>query len=272
MQARDCEAVLFDLDGVLTDTASVHERAWARLFTDMFDAESARGKDVAPYTAEDYFAFIDGKPRSEGVRAMLASRHIDLPLGEPDDGSTVATIHGLGNRKNAMFLAELHDHGAKPYAGAAELLDWLDGQAIPKGVVSSSRNAEPVLRAAGLRHRVDLVVDGVVADDLGLAGKPAPDTYLCAAERLQATPRRTLVVEDATFGVEAGHRGGFWVVGVDRGAGRDALLRHGADAVVRDLCELLLHLKHRRRASQPVGDSDEPDESDCQPAQSDHRR
>jgi beta-phosphoglucomutase family hydrolase len=238
MKARDCTAVLFDLDGVLTDTASVHERAWGRLFTAVFEAEAARGATVAPYTTADYFAYIDGKPRTKGVRAMLASRGIDLPDGETDDDPDAHTVNGLGNRKNAMFLAELDEHGATTFQGATELLDWLDLRAIPKGVVSSSRNAEPVLRAAGMRHKVDIVVDGVVAMDLGIAGKPAPDTYLHAARQLHADAAHTVVVEDATSGVEAGRRGGFWVVGVDRGAGRDALLQHGADVVVTGLDEI----------------------------------
>jgi beta-phosphoglucomutase family hydrolase len=238
MKARDCTAVLFDLDGVLTDTASVHERAWGGLFTAVFEAEAACGATVAPYTTADYFGYIDGKPRTEGVRAVLASRGIDLPDGGPDDDPDAHTVNGLGNRKNAMFLAELDEHGARTFPGAGELLDWLDLRAIPKGVVSSSRNAESVLRAAGMRHMVDIVVDGVVAMDRGIAGKPAPDTYLHAARQLDANAAHTIVVEDATSGVEAGRRGGFWVIGVDRGAGRDALLQYGADVVVTELDEI----------------------------------
>lgn len=229
MKADDCAAVLFDLDGVLTDTASVHERAWGRLFTDVFHAEARRGAVVAPYTTADYFAHIDGKPRNEGVRAVCESRGL---------GFDEETIDELGNRKNAMFLTELDQNGARVFAGAVELLDWLESRAIPKAVVSSSRNAEPVLRVAGLRHKIDIVVDGVVALERGIKGKPAPDTYLYAAQQLGVEPGRAVVVEDAASGVESGRRGGFWVVGVDRGAGRDVLERHGADAVVTELDQI----------------------------------
>lgn len=227
MKIDDCAAVLFDLDGVLTDTASVHERAWARLFIDVFETTP---QTVNPYTTADYFTYIDGKPRNEGVRSVLESRAIAMDEREIDE---------LGNRKNAMFLAELEENGARVFPGAVDLLDWLESRAIPKAVVSSSRNADPVLRVAGLRHKIDIVVDGEVALDRGIKGKPAPDTYLYAAEMLGADPAETVVVEDAASGVEAGRRGGFWVVGVDRGAGRDVLLRHGADAVVTDLDQLL---------------------------------
>lgn len=222
MKATDCQAVLFDLDGVLTDTASVHERAWSRLFADALDG-------VAPYTPADYFTHIDGKPRNAGVRAVLESRGLDAAADHVEE---------LGSRKNAMFLAELDEHGARVFPGAVELLEWLDRRATPKAVVSSSRNAEAVLRAAGLRHLVDPVVDGNTALELGIAGKPAPDTYLHAARAVGADPARTAVVEDATSGVNSGRAGGFWVVGVDRGAGRDALLAAGADVVIRELDEM----------------------------------
>ena len=252
MRARDCSAVLFDLDGVLTDTASVHERAWGRLFTDVFDAAASRGEVVAPYATSDYFTYIDGKPRNEGVRAVLASRRIDLPDGAADDDPDAHTVNGLGNRKNAMFLAELEQNGATAYAGAVEVLDWLAGQSIPRAVVSSSRNAEPVLRAAGLRDRIDLVVDGLTAIELGIAGKPAPDTYLHAARRLDVAPPSAVVVEDAASGVDAGRRGAFWVVGVDRGAGRTNLLRQGADVVIDELDELFKADRFSASARRPL--------------------
>lgn len=149
---------------------------------------------------------------------------------------TPCTASAIG--KNEIFLAELERQGVDAFAGAAELLDWLERRAIPKAVVSSSNNADSVLRAVGLRHRIDLVVDGRTAAELGLAGKPAPDTYLFAAQQLSAAPERTVVVEDATSGVDAGRRGGFWVVGLDRGAGHAALLRHGANIVVDELDEV----------------------------------
>jgi HAD superfamily hydrolase (TIGR01509 family) len=231
-----CTAVLFDLDGVLTDTASVHERAWRRTFTAVFEAS-----DSARYTIADYFTYIDGKPRVEGVRAVLASRGIRLPEGGPDDDPGLNTLHGLGNRKNALFMAELTERGPRTFPGATELLDWLESHAVPKGVVSSSRNAEPVLRAGGLRDKVDVVVDGVVAAKLGLSGKPDPATYLYAAAALDSPPASTIVVEDATSGVEAGRRGGFQVIGLDRGAGREDLIRHGAHVVVNDLDAIFTH-------------------------------
>ncbi len=246
MRAHDCAAVLFDLDGVLTDTATVHERAWGRLFTDVFDAASRTGRNVEPYATSDYFNYIDGKPRNEGVRAALASRHIELRDGQPDDEPGAYTVNGLGNRKNAIFLAELDENGAKAYDGAVEILDWLAAQSVPRAVVSSSRNAEPVLRSAGLRDRIDLLVDGVTAQELGIAGKPAPDTYLLAARQLKTEPSRSVVVEDATSGVDAGRRGGFWVVGMDRGAGRDNLLACGADVVINELDELFAEDRNAR--------------------------
>lgn len=224
MKIGDCRAVLFDLDGVLTDTASVHERAWSRLFSEVLG-----NRDLAPYTSADYFTHIDGKPRNEGVRAVLESRGLAAPAD---------TVDELGNRKNAMFLTELRDDGAAVFPGAVTLRDWLDGCAIPKAVVSSSRNAEAVLRAAGLRHLIDLVVDGNTALELGIAGKPAPDTYLHAAQLLGVDPAGAVVVEDATSGVRSGRAGGFRVVGIDRGAGRAALLKFGADLVVDELDEI----------------------------------
>ena len=223
MKVGDLQAVLFDLDGVLTDTASVHERAWGRLFSDVLV------DPVAPYTTTDYFAHIDGKPRHEGVRAVLESRGLDAPADYVD---------ALGKRKNAMFLAELDEHGARVFPGAVALLNWLDHRATPKAVVSSSRNAEAVLRAAGLRQLIDLVVDGNTALARGIAGKPAPDTYLYAAHCLDADPARAVVVEDATSGTRSGRAGGFHVIGVDRGAGVQARLGAGADVVVDELDEV----------------------------------
>ena len=246
MRASRCDAVLFDLDGVLTDTSAVHERAWRRLFTDLFSSYTAMDAGITPYSSGDYFTYIDGKPRAAGVSAVLASRRIELPVGQPDDGPTSLTVYGLGNKKNEMFLRMLGDDGARAYPGATEVLEWLDDHAIPKGVVSSSRNAEVVLRATGLLDKIDTVVDGISASEIGLAGKPAPDTYLCAAERLSARPARTVVVEDASSGVQAGRAGGFWVVGIDRGAGRQELLRNGADVVIDELCELFANDRMRQ--------------------------
>lgn len=227
--------LLFDLDGVLTPTAEVHMRAWGRMFTEFLATHGA----VAPYTDADYFAHIDGKPRLDGVRHLLASRGIVLPEGEPGDDPGVATVSALGNRKNAAFTAELADAGVTPYPGSVRFLDAAIAAGLAVAVVSSSRNAEPVLRAAGLRDRFEVVVDGRVAADVGLPGKPAPDTYLEGARRLGRGPAECAVIEDAHSGVQAGRAGGFGlVVGVDRGAGRLDLLASGADLVVDDLDEL----------------------------------
>jgi beta-phosphoglucomutase family hydrolase len=234
----DQRALLFDLDGVLTPTADVHMRAWSRLFTPYL---AARG--VAPYTEQDYFAYIDGKPRYDGVRSLLDSRGIDLPQGTPDDAPEADTVCGLGNRKNAEFTAELTEHGVEPYPGSLRFLVAAIDAGLSVAVVSSSANATQVLRTAGILDRFPVIVDGLVARADGLAGKPAPDTYLDAASRFGLTPAECVVVEDATSGVEAGRNGAFGlVIGVDRGAGADALREHGADVVVRDLDELVAEL------------------------------
>jgi beta-phosphoglucomutase family hydrolase len=238
MRPADCDAVLFDLDGVLTDTAAVHETAWAALFAELFDNPAIEMTQHQPYSIVDYFTYIDGKPRNEGVKAVLSSRGIELPLGGPADDPDALTVNGLGNRKNRAFLAAIEAAGARAYPGSVEILDWLAAQNIPRAVVSSSRNAEAVLRAAGLRDRIDVVLDGNSAAGLRLAGKPAPDTYLRAAEQLSAAPSRTVVVEDAVSGVAAGHAGGFWVIGIDRGVGRQNLLDHGANTVIVELDEV----------------------------------
>ena len=239
MRLSNCDAVLFDLDGVLTETAVVHERAWARMFTEFLDSHRTAQGRVAEYTDADYFAYIDGKPRYEGVRSVLASRGIDLPDGTTEDEPGNRTVAALGNRKNEIFAAILRDEGVVAYPGSVALLDWLDNHRIPMAVVSSSRNAPEVLLAAGLRHRFDIIVDGTLAAAQGLAGKPAPDTYIHAAALLGVAARKTVVVEDAISGVQAGRAGGFWVVGVDRGAGRGNLIDNGADVVVEDLIELV---------------------------------
>ena len=228
-------AVLFDLDGVLTPTAEVHMRAWGRMFGDFLASRSA-----AVYADTDYYAHIDGKPRLDGVRAMLASRGIELPEGTTDDDPRLETVAGLGNRKNAAFTAELAERGVTPYPGSVRFLEAAIAAGVEVAVVSSSRNAEPVLRAAGLRDRFAVVVDGAVAAAAGLAGKPAPDTYLHAARLLGRTAPECAVVEDAHSGVQAGHAGAFGlVVGVDRGAGALELLASGADLVVDDLADLI---------------------------------
>jgi beta-phosphoglucomutase family hydrolase len=233
----DYDAVLFDLDGVLTPTADVHMRAWERLFRDYL---ASAHPEVPGYTTQDYFAHIDGKPRYDGVRSMLASRGIELAEGTPEDDPSQDTVSGLGNRKNAVFAQILHDEGVQPYAGSVRLLDALAARGTKVAVVSSSRNAPAVLEAAGLSDRFEVVVDGSVAARESLQGKPSPETFLYAAQLLGVPKERAVVVEDALSGVAAGRAGDFGlVVGVDRGAGGQELLGQGADVVVRDLEELV---------------------------------
>ena len=224
----DCDAVLFDLDGVITPTAEVHQRAWAELFDD-FD-----------YTPDDYLAHIDGRPRYDGVRAFLHSRGIELPDGLPTDPPGGHTICAMGNRKNVVFNEVLDSEGIAPYPGSMAVLDLLDAAGVPQAVVSSSKNARRVLEAAGLGDRFGVVVDGITATAEGLAGKPAPDTFLRAAELLGVAPERSIVVEDAVTGIAAGKDGGFgFVLGIDRGDNAAALKAHGADAIVTDLADTI---------------------------------
>ncbi len=234
--------VLFDLDGVITSSAALHERAWALLF-DMFLAERADQLgivDRSPFTALDYQRFVDGKPRYDGVRSFLESRGVTLPEGDPGDPPGWDSVSGLGNRKNEHFNQLLAAEGIDPYPGSLRLLDHLDGLGTPQAIVSSSNNARGVLAAAGLAGRFEVIVDGTTATAERLHGKPAPDMFTFAAARLGVEPADTVVVEDALSGVAAGRAGGFaLVVGVDRGAGAEALQSHGADIVVADLAELL---------------------------------
>lgn len=222
------DGVLFDLDGVITPTAEIHERAWLDLFAP-WDATNA-----------DYLAFIDGKPRYDGVRSFLASRGVTLPDGHPDDPPGDATVCALGNRKNEVFNDVLAREGIAVYPGSRRVLDELERRGVPAAIVSSSRNARRVLDAAGLGDRFPVVVDGAVAAREHIAGKPAPDMFLTAAARLGVEPTRAIVVEDAVSGVAAGAAGGFAaVIGVDRGAGAATLTAHGATLVVGDLADLL---------------------------------
>jgi beta-phosphoglucomutase family hydrolase len=233
------EAALFDLDGVLTPTAVIHERAWKTMFDD-FLAARAEGGPWQPFSADDYLAYVDGKRRVDGVRSFLASRGVHLPEGSVDDEPGHTTVNSLGNAKNAAFQLVLRRDGIEPFPGSVRFLDALAPRGTEVAVVSSSRNAAEVLAAAGLAERFGVVVDGNFAAAHNLRGKPAPDTFLAAAELVGVTPPRAAVIEDAISGVAAGHAGGFGlVVGVDRGAGHAALAEHGADLVVDDLDELL---------------------------------
>lgn len=235
MNWEEFDAVLFDLDGVLTPTADVHMHAWEQMFTDFLSERGER-----PYETADYFAYIDGKPRYDGVRSFLQSRSIDLPEGDPSDPVDAATVCGLGNRKDDMFSTILAQEGVTPYAGSVRYLDELAARRTKVAVVSSSRNAPAVLEAAGIADRFEVVVDGKVAAEKRLSGKPSPETFAYAARQLGTDNAHSVVVEDALSGVEAGSAGAFGlVVGVDRGAGADALRQAGADIVVRDLGELI---------------------------------
>lgn len=235
------DAVLFDLDGVLTPTAVIHERAWTEMFNGFLARRAAvTGEPLVPFTAGDYLAYVDGKPRFDGVLSFVESRGILLPEGSLDDAPGDGTIGALGNSKNAAFQHVLRTDGIAAYPGSLRFLD--EAVAAGKGVavVSSSRNAPEVLAAARLADRFAVVIDGAAAAAQGLAGKPAPDTFVAAAGQLGVVVDRTVVIEDAISGVAAGRAGSFGsVVGVDRGAGQGALLAAGADIVVADLAELL---------------------------------
>lgn len=239
------DAVLFDLDGVITPTAEVHMRAWSRMFNTWLDGlreagGAPAGADLSEYTDADYFAHVDGKPRYDGVRDLVAARGIDLPEGDPSDDPSAETVCGLGNRKNEAFNEVLEREGVTAYPGSVALLDHLRDLGLPLAVVSSSANAASVLEAAGLLDRFHFVMSGAVATERGLPGKPAPDTFLAAAEELGAPAAGCVVLEDAVSGVRAGAAGGFAdVVGVDRGAGADVLTGAGATLVVSDLAELV---------------------------------
>ncbi|MBT4984658.1 MAG: HAD-IA family hydrolase [Ilumatobacter sp.] len=229
----DYAGVLFDLDGVITPTAEIHEHAWGELFA------------AYDFTQADYLHHVDGKPRYDGVRDFLASRGVTLAEGTADDAPGDDSVCAMGNRKNELFNVILERDGIAAYPGSQATLDLLAEADVPSAIVSSSKNAVPVLAAAGLSDRFDVVVDGIVAAAEGLAGKPAPDGYRLGAERLGVQPARTVVIEDATSGVAAGKAGHFAVViGVDRGAGVDALLNSGATFVVDDLDELLPPADH----------------------------
>ena len=245
------EAVLFDLDGVITPTAQVHMQAWSEMFNAFLDDLRGRdaseagelrspGADLSPYTDEDYFAHVDGKPRYDGVRDLMAARGLTLPEGTPEDDAASETVCGLGNRKNDAFNAVLERDGVTAFPGSVALLDHLRDLDVPLAVVSSSANAAAVLEAAGLLDRFAFVMSGAVAAERGLPGKPAPDTFVAAAEELGASVDAAVVLEDAVSGVRAGAAGGFpVVVGVDRGAGERTLREAGATVVVADLAELV---------------------------------
>jgi beta-phosphoglucomutase family hydrolase len=235
-------ACLFDLDGVLTQTAKVHAAAWKQMFDDYLRARAERTGErfVAFDAVGDYDDYVDGKPRYEGVRSFLASRAIELPNGGPEDPADAETIHALGDRKNRIVLELIRKDGVEPYEGSVRYVHAVRDAGLRRAVVSSSTNCRDVLHAAGIEDLFEAVVDGVVAEREHLRGKPAPDTFLAGARALGVEPDRAAVFEDALAGVKAGHAGHFGVVvGVDRVGQADALEQHGAVVVVRDLAELL---------------------------------
>ncbi|MDT3727758.1 beta-phosphoglucomutase family hydrolase [Streptomyces sp. DSM 41972] len=234
---EDIDACLFDLDGVVTRTAVVHAAAWKEMF-DAFLRERD-GEGFAPFTAADYDAYVDGRPRADGVRTFLASRGVELPEGGLDDPPAAATVHGLGNRKNELLLARIRTDGVEPYDSTLTYLHTVRARGLRTAVVSSSANCRDVLRSVDAEDLFDVRIDGVVAAERGLPGKPAPDTFLAAARELGVEPARAAVFEDALAGMDAGRAGRFgYVVGVDRVGQADALYAHGADTVVTDLSEL----------------------------------
>lgn len=237
---------LFDLDGVLTQTAKVHNAAWEQTFNDYLRQRAAANHErFKPYDpGPDYNRYVDGRPRADGVRTFLASRGITLPEGSPDDPPEAETINGLGNRKNVVLLERIHTDGVQPYEGSVAYLKAATVAGLRRAVVSASANCRDVVQAAGLAEYLEVRVDGLVARERGLRGKPHPDTFLAAAKLLGVQPGEAAVFEDALAGVEAGRAGQFgYVIGVDRVGQADELREHGADIVVRDLAELLAGAK-----------------------------
>ena len=240
LSTTDFDAVLFDLDGVVTQTEKLHTVAWKALFDEFLSRFAQRnGTPFVPFAETDYLQYVDGKQRYDGVASFLAARDITLPYGDPEDDRSRETVCGLGNKKNSTFLACLAEKGVEVFESTIALIKALRQKGLKIAIVSSSKNCEIVLEQAGLVALFDTRVDGVESATHKLPGKPAPDTYLEAARRLNVRPERAAIVEDANSGVEAGQRGGFGLVlGVARQDNRAALEQHGADAVVTDLADL----------------------------------
>ncbi|MBN2357654.1 beta-phosphoglucomutase family hydrolase [candidate division KSB1 bacterium] len=238
---KDVDALIFDLDGVITQTARIHAKAWQQMFEAYLKKRQERGeKLVAPYQfEEDYAKYIDGKPRYEGVQSFLNSRKIELPYGEPADSVDRETICGLGNWKNQIFLKLIDQKGVEVFEDSVEkILSWKK-EGLKTAIVSSSRNCKAIIEAAGISGLFDVRVDGVVSAKLQLRGKPEPDIFVKAAEKLATRPSRAIVFEDAISGVQAGRKGGFQqVVGVARRGQEKDLLKNGADLVIHDFNDL----------------------------------
>jgi len=243
IRVADFDAALFDMDGVVTQTAVVHAAAWKQLFDEYLEQRRARGApDVAPFdVGEDYRAYVDGRPRYDGVEAFLASRGIRLPPGDQNDPPDRETIRGLGNRKDVYFWERVRKEGVRAYESTVELIGEMRRLGRKTGIFSASRNAEAVLNTAGVRELFDAKMDGNDAEARGLRGKPDPAMLLALSAALGTEPARGIVFEDAIAGVQAGQSGGFgMVIGINRGAPPGTLLSHGADREVADLAEVRL--------------------------------
>jgi beta-phosphoglucomutase family hydrolase len=235
-------ACLFDMDGVVTETAVVHAAAWKEMFDEFLRARAeATGTPFVPFDPHaEYDTYVDGKPRLDGTRSFLESRGIDLPEGTPDDPPGTPTLYGLSNRKNNLVLEKIAAGGVQVYPGSITYIRSVKDKGISTAIVSASANTVQVLKSAGIEDLFDVRIDGVIAKQRGLRGKPAPDTFLAAAQALGMSATQAAVFEDAQAGVAAGGAGGFAiVVGVDRVGQAEALREHGADIVVKDLAELL---------------------------------
>jgi beta-phosphoglucomutase family hydrolase len=234
-------ACLFDMDGVVTKTALVHSAAWKEMFDDFLRQHAKdTGTEFVPFDSHDYDTYVDGKPRLDGTRSFLESRDIKLPEGSPDDPAGKATINGLSNRKNELVLAVLARDGVQVYDDTITYINAVRAGGLATAIVSSSANTQQVLDSAGIAGLFDVRVDGQIASERGLKGKPAPDTFLAAAQELHVPARQAVVFEDAVAGVEAGHAGHFaFVVGVDRVGHAAELRQHGADVAVQDVASLL---------------------------------
>lgn len=241
LDTTDLDAVVFDMDGVVSDTASLHERAWKQLFDHYLGDREPTTAALAPFGGDDYRRYVDGRARVDGVVAFLASRGIELPLGSPADPATRESVWGLANHKNALFHRAIDEFGVTVFDGTIALVEQLRRRGVRTALVTASRNAAEILAAGGVGGLFDARVDGLDLEDRHLPGKPDPASFLEAARRLGVEPARTAIVEDSAAGVEAGRRGGFaLVIGVDRTGSGDMLRAHGAHAVVRDLAEITL--------------------------------